>query len=218
MLPFRTQPLYLSHSLFRDYFTSSSGSYKKLGHFDYGQPSCTTDHIRKCIQKDNKWIYIGEVKEGTNDTPHGIGIKVWSTGDIREGYWKDDTLNGRGRTICNAESYYIGEYKEDFRHGEGIYYYKGGDWYKGGFMEGSKYGQGTYYTKDGDKYTGIWDDNYEGQGEINYKDGKKYIGHWEGDYDDGWIIKWHGLGTLYSADGSVLNQGKWEKGEYKGKE
>ena len=66
------------------------------------------------------------------------------------------------------------------------------------------------YTKDGDKYTGIWD-GYTGQGEVNYKDGKKYTGQW--DYK-----KRHGVGTLYSADGQVLNQGKWEEDKYKGKE
>ena len=63
----------------------------------------------------------------------------------------------------------------------------------------------------GDKYTGEWYGGYEGKGEINYKDGKKYIGQWN------WPYK-NGVGTLYSADGQVLNQGKWEKNKYKGKE
>ena len=66
------------------------------------------------------------------------------------------------------------------------------------------------YTEDGDKYAGIWDD-LKGQGEVNYKDGKKYKGHWN-------YLKRNGLGTLYSADEQVLNQGKWEDNEYKGKE
>ena len=69
------------------------------------------------------------------------------------------------------------------------------------------------YTKDGDKYTGIWD-GLEGKGEVNYKDGKKYIGQWRAKSG----LKRHGYGTLYSADGQVLNQGKWEWDEYKGKE
>ena len=30
------------------------------------------------------WIYIGEVKEGTDNTPHGIGIKVYSDGDTQQ--------------------------------------------------------------------------------------------------------------------------------------
>ena len=69
------------------------------------------------------------------------------------------------------------------------------------------------YTEDGDKYTGIWD-GWKGKGEVNYKDGKKYKGYWDHDGS----FKRHGLGTLYSADGHVLNQGKWEWDKYKGKE
>ena len=98
-------------------------------------------------------------------------------------------------------------------------YYKDGSRYEGGFKRGDYYGQGTYYTEDGDKYTGIWDGWKKGQGEINYKDGKKYKGYWEllmGGDKYGHMR--HGEGTLYSADEQVLNQGKWEWDEYKGKE
>ena len=69
-----------SHSLFRSNFTTISGIYKRLGEFDYGQPNCTTDHIKTCIHNLNLLIYIGEVKEGTDDTPHGIGIQVYDYG------------------------------------------------------------------------------------------------------------------------------------------
>ena len=74
------------------------------------------------------------------------------------------------------------------------------------------------YKYNGDKYTGIWD-GWKGQGEINYTDGKKYIGQWD-DFggSSSTDLKRHELGTLYSADGQVLNQGKWDKDKYKGKE
>ena len=83
MLPFHTP---LSHSLFRSNFTRPSGVYKRLGQFDYGQQNCTTDHITTCIYKDkySSWFYIGEVKEGTDDTPHGIGIKVYNDGSTQQ--------------------------------------------------------------------------------------------------------------------------------------
>ena len=82
-----TLPIYLSHSLFRNWFPTASGVYKRLGQFDYGQPNCTTDHIKTCIHKDkyeNDWIYIGEVKEGTDHTPHGIGIQVYKYGGTQQ--------------------------------------------------------------------------------------------------------------------------------------
>ena len=126
------------------------------------------------------------MKEGTDDTPHGIGIQVRDDGCIKEGYWKDGELHGRGRRIYHT-FYYIGEWKGDNWSGEGTLYHHG------------------------DIYTGIWDGYWKGKGEINYKDGKKYTGEWDNSVH-------HGLGTLYSADGQVLNQGKWYRGEYKGKE
>ena len=74
----------LSHSQFRNYFTLTSGVYKRLGQFDYGQPGCTTDRIRTCIDKDKYWIYIGEVKAGTDRIPQGIGIQVYWNGDTQQ--------------------------------------------------------------------------------------------------------------------------------------
>ena len=159
------------------------------------------------------------MKEGTDDTPHGIGIRVDRDGNIEEGYWKDGELHGRGRFIYEGGSYYIGEFKEGRKNGEGTYYSPNGDIrYEGGWKGNNLYRQGTYYDRNGDKYTGIWKGRYKGQGEINYKDGFNYTGQWVWDKDDGYKLKRHGVGTLYSADGQVLNQGKWEKNEYKGNE
>ena len=69
--------------LFRSNFAVPLDIYKRLGQFDYGQPHCTRDHIHACYRKYEyaDWIYIGEVKEGTDDIPHGIGIQVaWHGG------------------------------------------------------------------------------------------------------------------------------------------
>ena len=178
-------------TLFREGFTDASDVYKKLGTFDYGQQHCTADHIRTCIKYS--WIYIGEVKEGADHILHGIGIQVWRGGSIYEGYWKDGKLHGRGRNIdWNGGNYYIGDFKE-------------GNWS----------GEGTYYKANGDKYIGRWDGNGGGLGEIYYADGTQYTGHWHW-LKDGYFR--HGLGTLYSADGQVLNEGKWDRDEYVGKE
>ena len=148
-----------------------SDVYEKLEQFDYEQPNCTTDHIKTCIGNRNKyyWIYIGEVKEGTKDTKHGIGIRVWSGGSIDEGYWKDGKLDGRGRRIFDNGTYYIGQWKEGIRDGKGTIYYPDGDRYEGGWKNNDKYGQGTYY-RDGDMYIGEWDEDGGGTGVIIYKD------------------------------------------------
>ena len=88
MLNFQTQPPSL-HFLFRKDFTVRSDKYKELGQFSYDQPHCTTHHISTCIHKDNYWIYIGEVKEGTDDIPHGLGIQVNNSGNTQQ-------LNNKG--------------------------------------------------------------------------------------------------------------------------
>ena len=31
-------------------------------------------------EKYSDWIYIGKVKEGFDDIPHGVGIRVWNNG------------------------------------------------------------------------------------------------------------------------------------------
>ena len=67
------------------------------------------------------------------------------------------------------------------------------------------------YKSSGDKYTGQWDGYRKGQGEICYNDATKYTGHWH-------LPCRHGLGTLYSADGQELNQGKSKNDKYIGKE
>ena len=86
------------------------------------------------------------MKEGTNDTPHGIGIQVNKYGDIIEGYWKDGKLHGRGGYIWD-DGCYIGEYKEGKWDGEGTRYWAEGDRYEGGFKDDKRYGQGTHYIR-----------------------------------------------------------------------
>ena len=151
------------------------------------------------------------MKEGTDHTPHGIGIKVWWSGDIREGYWNYGRQHGRVRAIWNDGDCYSGEYKEGLYHGEGTLYYKDGDRYEGGWKDGNEYGQGTYYTTDGHKYTGRmgWitkgTEKLSTRTERSIRDTGIKIGVMKS-------LKRHGLGTLYSADGQVLNQGKWDMG------
>ena len=48
--------------------------------------------------------------------------------------------------------------------------------------------------------------------------GTKYTGQWAKDFNDHDKFKRHGLGTLYSADGQILNQGKWDRDKYEGKD
>ena len=215
-----------SHSLFSNWFTKSSGVYKRLGQFDYGQPNCTTHHIKTCIHKDNRWVYIGEVKEGTDDTEHGIGITVYSWGCINEGYWKDGQLDGRGRRIYDSGGYYIGELEGGNYNGEGtMYNCNGNKNYEGGWKDDKYNGQGTKYRYNGDKeYEGGWENGeYNGQGTRYYKDGDRYEGGWKnggkhgqgtyyrnGDkYTGIWVNSFDGQGEINYKDGTKY-KGQWD--------
>ena len=85
---FNSHATTIIHSLFRKNFTKSSNIYKRYGQSSYDQHHCTTDHIHTCIKEENdnnvRWIYIGEIKEGTNDIPHGTGIQVYKDGNTQK--------------------------------------------------------------------------------------------------------------------------------------
>ena len=49
---------------------------------------------------------MGQLKEGT-DTKEGIGIVVHSNGDIYEGWWKDDKIEGKGPAQFAFELYQL---------------------------------------------------------------------------------------------------------------
>ena len=68
----------------------------------------------------------------------------------------------------------------------------------------------TLLYRNGNKFSGEWDGN-KGKGEVNLKDGRKYLGQWSGNFIDGFNI--NGFGTLYSKEGEVIREGKWENGK-----
>ena len=64
------------------------------------------------------WVYIGQLSD-TLDQANGIGIQVWDSGEIFQGYWKNGVLDGIGITIFKNLDFYIGNFKDDVRQGNG---------------------------------------------------------------------------------------------------
>ena len=83
----------------------------------------------------DKSYAIGYFKKGTK-TRHGIARCVGKDGQIQEGLYVEDKLNGFGR-VC----------------------FKSGDHYAGLYKEGKKHGQGRYIFKNGKKLDGMWDED-----------------------------------------------------------
>ena len=102
------------------------------------------------------------------------------------GYWKDGKPEGYGTHTNDLGNKYVGYWKDGRNHGEGIQTFAGGNEYVGEFKNGGYY-----------------------KGTMTYKDGTKYVGEWAG-------FSYNGQGVLYDANGNILQQGTWSKGEFIG--
>ncbi len=82
--------------------------------------------------------------------------------------------------------------------------------YVGEVKDGVPHGYGTLTDLIGGKYEGEFKNGLpNGHGKMTAPDGHAY----EGEVRDG---KRHGEGILYSPDGDILQEGRWENGEYLG--
>lgn len=80
--------------------------------------------------------------------------------------------------------------------------------YVGENRDHKRHGQGTYTRANGDKYVGEWkNDKTYGRGELIFVSGAKYVGEF-GDNN------FHDQGTMYAPDGTILQKGYWERGEF----
>ena len=71
-----------------------------------------------------------------------------------EGFWKDDSWHGQGKSIDKNDNVYEGEFIGDRRHGQGWMQYANGDSYDGGWVDGRKQGTGILLLARGTKYQG----------------------------------------------------------------
>ena len=99
--------------------------------------------------------------------------------------------------------------------GKGVLVYKNGTRYDGDFVNDSPHGKGIIVFGPATKWAG---ERYEGEivnvamsgnGVYLWGNGKRY----EGEFSDN---TFHGYGTLFNPDGSILQQGKWINGKYVG--
>ena len=81
---------------YRRYYDTIHSHWETSGHFKFDKKN--EGEIKEFEDEDGH-LYIGEVKEGTDTTKHGIGIEIWGTGRFIEGHWEDGTLHGRARVI-----------------------------------------------------------------------------------------------------------------------
>ena len=142
----------------------------------------------KGIMKTNTMTYDGNWKMGNI---HGKGKIKWENGNVFEGEFKENHMNGNGYMIWyDLFEKYIGQWKDDKQNGNGIHiwYELPGELkemrnrYVGQWKDGARNGYGVFFYSNGARYEGEWKNNLKnGFGIMLYEDGKKYIGRFEED-------------------------------------
>ena len=142
----------------------------------------------KGIMKTNTMTYDGNWKMGNI---HGEGKIKWENGNVFEGEFKENHMNGNGYMIWyDLFEKYIGQWKDDKQNGNGIHiwYELPGELkemrnrYVGQWKDGARNGYGVFFYSNGARYEGEWKNNLKnGFGIMLYEDGKKYIGRFEED-------------------------------------
>ena len=140
-----------------------------------------------------KMTRLSMVYEGDwlNGNITGQGKIRWENGNIYEGNFKENHINGFGSMIWyDLLEKYTGNWKNDLQNGNGIHIWyepKGEiklmrNRYIGEWVNGIRNGYGIFFYSNGSYYEGIWENNYKsGFGIMTFQDGSKYIGRFEED-------------------------------------
>lgn len=150
----------------------------------------------------------GDVFEGTfvNDEINGYGrFTYYSTADIFEGQIVSGKKTGHGKYIFRDETVYEGNYENDLPNGHGKISYYDGTVYEGNFVDGTRQGYGVIVFEIGDRYEGEFvDGKMHGRGVYTYVCGDVY----EGEFTEGQLT---GEGKYTWFDGRDYT-GKFENG------
>ncbi len=187
---------------------------------------------------ENGSQYVGEVKNGK---ANGVGKLTDLAGNVWEGTFADDLLQGYGKYSGFDFVEYTGEFKDSQFDGLGYIVYPNGDEYWGQFEESKKIGVGKMvFAESGCVYEGAWEeDNMSGFGWMTWSAGDVYWGNWRGGvpqgfgckvfFDSAFSVKgdyqtyniysgrmsanqMEGWGMMYYGESGGLYLGEWKQG------
>ncbi len=123
--------------------------------------------------------FEGNYKDGLK---HGVGKMKYPNGDVYEGEWVDNKMQG-----------------------EGTYTYKkSGDIYSGSWFDNKKHGQGTYeFGSDSSLFVGTWENGQMTTGKWVWKEAAVYEGEFK-------LGRPYGAGTFKFASG-LEQKGNYEE-------
>jgi hypothetical protein len=170
-------------------------------------------------------IYQGDINN--QNQKHGFGIFI-NPDKKRIGTWKNDIFNGWGREIKSNGEIYEGKFENDKLNGKGIYK-NGGILYIGDFRNYKKHGKGELFTNSYHYIGNFVNDDIEGFGKIEYYEEGVFEGNFynneingygtykykNGDFYEGQMKngRMNGKGKLTRAKGKVI-EGLFVNGKY----
>ncbi len=170
-------------------------------------------NAQRCVQGDCRYgygkkifksgaVYSGQFKNGQI---HGKGKLKFSNGSVYEGDWRSNFRQGKGKLVFRSGDTYVGDFQKNRMHGKGVMDFVNGDKYNGAFQNDRKDGYGKYEYHTGDTYEGYFkQDKRSGQGTMTYSDGSRYKGEWS-------LDKKNGKGTYVDNRGKST-EGRWVAG------
>lgn len=142
-----------------------------------------------------------------NDRFHGWGRETRKNGDIFEGKFVNDILEGKGK-YKSGNILYLGDFDNYNKHGKGELFTDQYH-YVGEFVNNRFHGKGRIEIYEKGVYEGDFDkDDITGYGIFKYDDGKFY----EGKFVEG---KRQGYGKLTTSEGKIY-EGNFYNDEYQG--
>ena len=151
----------------------------------------------------------GDVYEGVFDDGDLIeGKKIFTSGVILEGTYKDNTIYGLGTKILENEFTFEGFFVEGFPHGYGVITFVNGDSYEGDWENGVlRYTEELSVNLYGTMFNGVWGEEELDSGIKTFIGGEYQKGHFKDNLMYGYGIR--------SVDG-MLFDGEWEEGVFSG--
>ena len=104
---------------------------------------------------NDDYSYDGNFVNGLKE---GKGKMIFKKfGDLYEGEFHNDKINGRGYYLWQNKESYIGDFVDAKMHGKGVYKWPDGSQYEGDYFNNIKEGNGIYKWKDGRVFQGSFE-------------------------------------------------------------
>jgi hypothetical protein len=167
-----------------------------------------TDILKRDPLGNKLWqtgqVYKGEWK---NNKKHGYGIQVWSNGNKYEGDWANGLREGHGvfwlKKGGKLRKAYAGNWARGHKDGLGVQFYEDKGRYEGNWVNGMRQGRGTLFFENADVYVGDWnEDMRSGFGTLTRANEDVYEGEWLSD-------KREGAGIYYYKSKEKIYDGEW---------